>query len=130
MIEQISSKIRTYNVNTEGIHCIEHILLRTSNTLHGDDVFSNQITILFPDWPSRFQDKVFRLNVQEWIEKELPVHIKANILWLNIEDMKTVEYNYKHWLSVKKSSSYDKEKVDSAAEALLEVLLKFKREQK
>jgi hypothetical protein len=33
-------------------------------------------------------------------------------------------------LSVKKSSSYDKEKVDSAAEALLEVLLKFKREQK
>lgn len=130
LIEQISSKIRTYNVNTEGIHCIEHILLRTSNTLHGDDVFSNQITILFPDWPSRFQDKVFRLNVQEWIEKELPVHIKANILWLNIEDMKTVEYNYKHWLSVKKSSSYDKEKVDSAAEALLEVLLKFKREQK
>ena len=67
---------------------------------------------------------------EEWIEKELPVHIKANILWLNMEDMKTVEYNYKHWLSVKKSSSYDKEKVDSAAEALLEVLLKLKCEQK
>ena len=130
LIEKISTKIRDYNINTEGIHCVEHVMLRTDNTLHGEDVFSNQITIVFPDWPSRFQDKVFRLNVEEWIEKELPVHIKANILWLNMEDMKNVEYNYKHWLSVKKSSSYDREKVDSAAEALLEVLLKLKCDRK
>lgn len=128
LLQIISTKIRNYNINTEGIHCIEHIMLRTSNKLHGEDVFSNQITIVLPDWPSRFQDKVFRLNVEEWIEKELPVHIKANVLWLNIENMKNVEYNYKHWLSVKKSSSFDKEKVDAAAEALLEVLLKLKRD--
>ncbi len=130
LVRETANNIRAYNENTEGIHCIEHIMLRTSDFAKDDDVHSNKISIIFPDWPMRFQDKVFRLDVENWIKEELPAHISANILWLNMEDMKNVEYTYKHWLSLKKSSIYDKSKIDAAAESLLQILLKLHSEQK
>jgi len=100
----------------EGIHIIEHILLRKRTK--GDpflpvqyneesancgcpevnDPYSYRITVLLPSWPERFRNVRFRQHVEETIRLETPAHIYPRICWISHCEMQTFEEKYESWL--------------------------------
>ena len=83
----------------ERFHLVEHILLRP---LPGDrfqqapllraaasgDPYSLQITLVFPDWPARYQNRRF---VEQTLRDETPAHLSAHLRWLSREQMADFE---------------------------------------
>ena len=103
IIHDLSSYLKRFNRDIEGFHMVENILLRTSDKRDNGqyDLYSHRISILFPNWPARFQQVSFRQKVEAWIRDNGPIHIAFDILWLNYEQMKQFEYMYKHWYEVR-----------------------------
>jgi hypothetical protein len=62
------------------------------------DPFSNIVTYVFPDWPSRFQNNAFKKYIEDFILAETPAHIFANILWLDYEELLTFESQFESWM--------------------------------
>jgi hypothetical protein len=113
-------------VNMEGLHVIEHLLLRkekgagkdipvcgagenpklTVKTENADpvdlqpgaDPYSFVMTVLLPAWPERFRKKENRQLLERMMQRETPAHILPRILWLTPMDMCTIESSYKKWL--------------------------------
>ena len=56
-----------------------------------DDPFSNIISIVLPNWPSRFQSESFKTYINKTIIDEAPSNVFVNIKWLNYEDILKLE---------------------------------------
>lgn len=94
------------NQAEEGFHLVEHILLRP---LPGDvfqqapllrgaaasDPYSLQITLVFPDWPARYANRLF---VEQTVRDETPAHLSAHLRWLSREQMADFEAAQALWL--------------------------------
>ena len=112
--------------NNEGLHLIEHVLLRKRSN-DGDtsapfmpiqlnktdvcecvevrDPYSFRFTLILPAWSRRFRDMRFRHFVEETLRLEAPAHTLARICWLNYSQMQDFEAIYQTWL--KKLSEQD-----------------------
>jgi hypothetical protein len=78
------------NINAEGFHLVEHLLLRD------DDPY--QVSVVLPLWPARFQDSGFQDYFQQLFIKHAPLYIKSNFIWLDFVYMKEFENIYFPWL--------------------------------
>jgi hypothetical protein len=113
-------------INAEGLHVLEHILLRphspdpafgSSPTLpirlipqpdrDGDsetaeflplDPYSFWMTVVLPAWPKRFQDWTFRQFVERILREEAPAHLALKIAWVDLYTMQKFEAAYQGWL--------------------------------
>jgi hypothetical protein len=56
------------------------------------------MTIVFPSWPARFQDKSFRQLAEAMFREECPAHMRVSFLWLSISQLKIFEALYFDWL--------------------------------
>lgn len=65
---------------------------------YDEDPYSFRISVLLPAWPSRFRDQAFRHYVEKVIRQETPVHIYPRICWVNLQQMRSFEHHYRHWL--------------------------------
>ena len=111
-IELLASQI-----NEEGFFLLEHILLRprydiaiANNLLslplenEGNyntaekDPYSFRISVVFPAWPVRLQDPIFRAFIEKTVRLETPAHIHADIYWLNLETWLQFEKSFRLWL--------------------------------
>lgn len=123
MVQQSVELLRTLNQACEGFHLIEHILLRSEDTLTTEkDPYSFIMTMVFPAWPARFQQSSFRHAVEEMVIMEGPAHIFTNILWLDFEDMETFEQAYKAWIQLKADAKSNKTEIDAAAKVLMDFI--------
>ncbi|AXI24337.1 Putative afp12-like protein [Cardinium endosymbiont of Sogatella furcifera] len=123
MVQQSVELLRTLNQACEGFHLIEHILLRSEDTLTTEqDPYSFIMTMVFPSWPARFQQSSFRHAVEEMVIMEGPAHIFTNILWLDFEDMETFEQAYKTWIQLKADAKSSKVEIDAAAKVLMDFI--------
>jgi hypothetical protein len=123
IVKQLVKYIKKYNRDSEGFHFIEHILLYNNEKVSKTyDPYSFQISIIFPDWPKRFQNPDFRKLMTHWIALEAPSHIKFNILWLTPKQMEVLEYHYKYWYELKYAEDKDWNEIDKAAKTLLSLL--------
>ncbi|CAD5372273.1 conserved hypothetical protein [Rubrivivax sp. A210] len=94
----------------ERFHLVEHILLRP---LAGDlaqrgpllraaasrDPYSLQFSLVFPDWPARYQDANFRQFVEQTVREETPAHLTAHLIWLDRPAMQAFEAAHAQWLA-------------------------------
>jgi hypothetical protein len=103
---------------TEGMHVVEHILLRQAG---GDlepvifpetggepfipDPYPYQVSIFLPGWAPRFQQAEFRTVVERVLRSELPAHIFPYIFWVELDAQGAVpteftdfEAAWKAWL--------------------------------
>jgi hypothetical protein len=114
--EELISLFKTL-YQAEGIHVIEHILLRKRTTndpflplqiMEGTDKcscpdvydpYSFRITVLLPSWPERFRHVRFRQYVEEIIRMETPAHIYPRICWISHCEMQKFEGVYETWLT-------------------------------
>lgn len=93
----------------ERFYLVEHILLRP---MPGDaaqqgplmrasarrDPYSLQVTLVFPSWPARYQDRNFQQFVEETVREQAPAHLAAWIRWLDRKDMQAFEAAYGSWM--------------------------------
>lgn len=73
----------------------------SNDKIVNEDFFDMQVTFLFPDWPTRFQDGRFRDFVTELIHERIPSHITNTILWLDRNQMESFETAYLRWENTK-----------------------------
>ena len=115
-----------FNKESEGFHLVEHILLRNGTQLkEHSDPYSFIMTLVFPSWPTRFQDESFRNNVQELVLLESPAHVFVNILWLDFKEMETFETAYKDWSMLRTTFPRDMDRLHQAAKALLGFIMLY-----
>jgi hypothetical protein len=95
---------------SEGLHVVDHVLLRP-RTAGGaapgpsydgalPDPYTFVVTVVLPDWPSRFQDPTFRQFVTDTIYGELPAHLVVNVRWFSYAQMRKFENRYDAWLAL------------------------------
>jgi uncharacterized protein YegP (UPF0339 family) len=81
----------------EGFHVVEHVLLRPDQTTIDDDFYRQRVTLVFPDWPIRFQDPEFRAFVQRTVFDNTPAHLDVRCYWLGYGDMTLFERLHEAW---------------------------------
>lgn len=75
----------------EGFHVVEHILLRPDDARVDDDFYRLRVSILFPDWPVRFQDPEFRAFALRTVFDNTPAHLDVRCYWLGFGEMTEFE---------------------------------------
>src|SRR6185436_17345243 len=79
------------SVESEGVHVVEHILLRPEtfdNTVDEDAFYAFRVSVIFPAWPARFHDQEFRRFAEDTVRLNCPAHIYPEIRWLEFQEMR------------------------------------------
>jgi hypothetical protein len=128
----------------EGMHLIEHILLRphfppVGPNLEDDyklmqvclnddcvfcgeeDTYSFRVSVLLPFWPARFRDIDFRRYVEDVFQFEAPAHVAVKVCWINYTSMKKFEMIYKEWLKALKTFGVDLKKTNATKKQQLKI---------
>jgi len=120
------------NKSSEGLHIVEHILLRphrpnTDPETWENDFFSFRISVIFPSWTARCQNKQFRMLAEETVRLNTPAHIWPEFYWLDLEPMAEFETLYCDWLMFKNDRQADRSSLDLCAERLIAFLRRKER---
>ncbi len=94
------------NIESEGMHLVEHLLLRPQGKLQQHNLpgvdqsafYSARITVVFPGWTLRCNDPRFRALAEESVRRHCPAHIYADIYWFDFDTMYRFELLYKGWM--------------------------------
>ena len=122
------------NLESEGFHLIEHILLRPLVSDHHEDLelpldgdfFAHRISLIFPGWTTRCRDLDFRLLAEETVRLNLPAHLYAEFYWLGFHEMYEWENLYSNWLDLKSRPQVHGEALDRESARLLRLLLNMR----
>lgn len=123
--------------DNEGLHVIEHILLRPG--VVGDrlmevclppdcefcgqeDPYSFRLHVVLPYWPTRFQDLAFRRYAERLIREETPAHIIPQICWVGNEEMRDLDAAWHAWLSLTADPDADPVSLSDALADLIAAL--------
>ena len=123
--------------DNEGLHVIEHILLRPR--LDGDrllqvclpkdcefcgeqDPYSFRLHVVLPYWTERFQDLAFRRYAERLIREETPSHIMPRICWVGNEEMRDLDETWHAWLALASDPVADPTDFSDALAALIAAL--------
>ncbi|MCF6324584.1 MAG: hypothetical protein L3J89_09725 [Gammaproteobacteria bacterium] len=123
-LRQLHRFLLHLNIESEGLHLIEHLLLRPQSgfshrelpDVNQPEFYSSRISVVFPAWTARCHDPRFRNLVDDSVRINCPAHLYADIYWLNFEAMYQFEGLYKVWLDASHSAPAV---VDKAAVALI-----------
>ncbi len=118
------------NKESEGLHVIEHILLRPNDQqdhagihpIAGKDFFSFKISVILPDWTARCHDERFRMLAEETVRLNAPAHVYPEIYWLEFHKMYEFEILYERWLELKSSKQPGQDEIDESAKKLIKFL--------
>ncbi|MGZ3750874.1 MAG: hypothetical protein ACXVAU_06345, partial [Mucilaginibacter sp.] len=104
----------TNECDAEGLHLIEHILLRPRDAdfllapvcldpscdfCGEQDPYSFKISVVLPYWPVQFRNMAFRNYFEDIIRQELPAHTMVKVCWINDESLYEFENAYKAWIT-------------------------------
>ncbi|POY37288.1 hypothetical protein C3K47_05855 [Solitalea longa] len=121
-INEIALEFEGICNDPEGLHLIEHILLRPRTNafnlmqvcLHDCDClceidpYTFRASVVLPYWPGHFDNMAFRKYFENKIREEAPAHIMLKICWLNNDLMREFELRYKKWIETLAVYSFDK----------------------
>lgn len=142
VIEDIVSELTEDCPDPEGLHLIEHILLRPKSTdfklmevcLHDcdcpceEDIYSFRVSVVLPHWPNHFDNMAFRQYFEKKIREEAPAHLQLKVCWVSSEKLREFESCYKTWTEELARSKQDGEnsiKYQEANDRMLEILAKL-----
>lgn len=126
----------------EGLHLIEHLLLRPKSKnfnlmevcLHDcdcpceEDFYSFRASVVLPHWPKHFDDMAFRQYFEKKIREESPAHILLKICWVSNEKLREFESSYKAWireLATFKATANNHATYQEANDRMLSILAKL-----
>jgi len=81
----------------EGLHVIEHILLRHRLSEETRTDLALRVTVVLPNWTARTARSEFQSFAEAVIRAECPAHLAVNCLWLDHQEMATFEGRLERW---------------------------------
>jgi hypothetical protein len=120
------------NCESEGLHVVEHILLRLAGKSKyaqlrlsdGSDFYAFRISVILPSWTARCQDQNFRHLAEETVRLNCPAHILPQFYWLDFKEMYQFEDHYRKWLEKKSDKNTNPRQLKTATEEMIAFLLK------
>lgn len=120
------------NDEAEGLHLVEHVLLRplcartaTHQPPHDTlklqpPYYALRLTAVLPDWTARTFHAGFRALAQDTLRMNCPSHLSLQLRWLGFEAMVRFEADYGAWLKERREhckapSEAQARRVDAAA---------------
>lgn len=105
-IQEMRTVIRALNIACEGFHLVEHLLLRPRRQVSAEhdavkpaqDFYAFRVSVIFPAWTARFDDREFRKLAQDTVCRNLPAHVYPEFHWLDFVPMQDFEGRYRSWL--------------------------------
>ncbi len=123
--------------NREGMHLIEHILLRPQakgdpllrvclpegcEFCGEDDPYSFRASVVLPYWPQRFRNLHFRALLERTLREEAPAHVQLKICWIGQQQMRELDAAWHAWLQARAAPQVDAATLRSASTALIRIL--------
>jgi hypothetical protein len=100
--------VKTLNILSEGMHLVEHLLLREGcRGGEFDDFYFLRASVVLPSWPARCTNAGFRRLAEETIRLNGPAHIAIDFYWLGFQQMLEFEILYHDWLEKKRGNGPD-----------------------
>lgn len=133
--------ITTLCLQSEGLHILEHVLLRPRSNKGGSDTraidhdfYCHRVSVILPGYTARFQDPKARLWVEKLVAEQMPAHLLPEFYWLEFAFLAQFESRYQKWLkelNVFAQNAYQGETttLDQYAEELIEFLKKNRHHQ-
>ncbi|MDZ7589257.1 MAG: hypothetical protein U5L05_00910 [Rubrivivax sp.] len=128
----LRSLLRQIDSQCEGMHVVEHLLLRplgaAADDRTGADFHFLRLSVVFPAWTTRGQRRNFRQFAEETVRINCPSHLAAQCLWLEPGPMREFEDAYAHWLALRcqhaqaGGGASAAAEVDGAARVLVDLL--------
>lgn len=136
---QLADRLRRWLVDlnhaSEGLHVVEHVLLRPRSKGCGPQDFGVdpdfhrlRVTVVFPAWTARTKEPAFRNFALESVKMTMPAHVAAQCLWLEFAEMETFEDDLQAWQEglcehAEHFSSETAASLDAASRKLVRLLL-------
>ncbi len=107
--KRLRLKLGLIEAEDETLFVVEHILLRamTADTkqqvpfltaTRSKDPYSQQLSVILPEWPKRFSNPSFKLLVEQTIREETPAHLTPYLCWLSKDDMTGFRQIHLDWV--------------------------------
>jgi len=136
-VNRLRRMILQLNTGSEGLHVVEHLLLRPRSGVIGEldstdsqiDFFSFRLSVLFPAWTARFQDRHFRQLARETVRLNCPAQVIPEVIWLGFDDMLQFEQLQSAWLQALSDADTTATDLDAAAARLTGFLLAHRGEE-
>lgn len=109
---------------------MEEVVEQTSYYAHYNEnkvdekFFSFQMSLVLPNWPSRFQDDNFKMLFESTLYTEAPAHCKATTFWIGYEEMIAFETCFYEWFKLKPTTD-NEEEIMLAAYKLIQLLQSY-----
>jgi hypothetical protein len=134
-VNRLRRLIVLLNARSEGMHVIEHILLRPRSqgppggtpSPAPRGFYPFRLTVAFPAWTARFQDRRFRQLACETVQLNCPAHIVPTVIGLGFDQMVELEQLQEQWLMPLSAGAAGLEEIDAASRRLTEFLLSRSR---
>lgn len=126
--------------HNEGLHLVEHILLRPRNNSFAlapvcldpgcdfcgeQDPYSFRLSVVLPYWPAHFRSLPFRKYFENRIRQEAPAHTMVKVCWVDNLSLYRFETAYQKWLLALASYANDPSTINdlqTANDDLLQLL--------
>ncbi len=130
----------------EGMHLIEHLLLRPKNEFKDDffevcldktctmcgqeDPYSFRASVVFPYWTRKFNTGDPKLKKRYYVDRmlrqEAPAHVHLKICWIDNFQMRVLDLHYRRWLEENAKQCPDADVLTGRLNALLDILGKLR----
>ena len=98
LAQRLRRRVLRLNDACEGLHIVEHILLRPRCGAAIDAEFHGlRATFVFPDWTARTSRPAFQRFAVETVEINCPAHVAGQCLWLDFAGMRLFEARFAAW---------------------------------
>ena len=91
--------------------------------------YAHRISIVLPKWPAIFMEQSFQLWFKQIVAQKIPAHLRADLIWLDWEKMKSFETSYWEWMCHKSQDNHDVALLDNLSYQLVEKLEQFGQNQ-
>lgn len=93
----------------------------------GDDFYSHEVSVVMPNWTTRFQNPDFRLLVKNTIMVNCPAHLHVHFYWIGVEEMADFEAVYEDWIYERLVPVPRQPQLDQKALAVTELLISYQQ---
>lgn len=123
--------------NSEGMHLIEHILLRPRASgdklmsvclgedcgfCSEEDPYSFRVSVVLPYWPERFRNLNFRALLERTLREEAPAHVQVKICWISQSQMTDFDAAYRAWRTAWAAAKPNATTIRNTSRRLIEIL--------
>ena len=96
---------------------------KTKNKFPENFNYNNELNVIFPEWPSRFQNVEFKKYIYEIVDYYAPANIKYKVHFINVKEMSDLSVIFEQWKKLK--SKHNKTKIDIFSLKIIQLLMSF-----